>query len=374
MKLKNIKRNILLNPGPATTTDSVKYSLVVPDICPRERGFGQIVEKNLVDLVKIVNGEKNYKCVIFSGSGTASVDATINSVVPEAGKILVVSNGAYGIRMTEIAESYGINVVRYEIPYGDYPDIDKVEKLLIENKNELTHLGIVHHETTTGMLNPIEDYLKLARKYNLEIIVDTISSYAGIPINLEETDYDYIMSTSNKNIQGMAGLSFVICKGDSLKRLKSIPKRSYYLNLYQQYEFFRKYKQMQFTPPVQVFYALRQAIKEYFDEGGGKRYKRYCENWQALVDGLTKIGFKLLLPMGQQSKLLTAVLEPGDKNYSFNEMHDYLFERDFTIYPGKGAKEATFRIANIGEIYKSDIESFLEVLKEYINKLNIKKF
>lgn len=372
--MDKIKRSILLNPGPATTTDSVKHSLVVPDICPREKEFGQLVEGVLVDLVRIVNGEKNYKCVIFGGSGTAAVDATINSVISSDGKILVVSNGAYGSRMIKIAESYGIDVVKYDIPYGDYPDVDEVEQLILRNQDELTHLGIIHHETTTGMLNPIADFLELTRKYNLQIIVDTISSYAGIPIDLEKTDYDYIISTSNKNIQGMAGLSFVICKEDSLLSIKNVCKRSYYLNLLQQYEFFKNSKQMQFTPPVQIFYALKQAIKEFFEEGGDNRYSRYCQSWETLIAGLKEIGFRLLLPENQQSKLLTAIIEPSDPKYDFNQMHDYLIERNFTIYPGKRAKVATFRIANIGEIDKTDIDNFLCSLKDYINEYKIQSF
>lgn len=373
--MKPIKRNILLNPGPATTTDSVKYAMVVPDICPREKAFGRLVEDVLEELVQVVNGRGRYRTVIFAGSGTAAVDAVINSVIPEDKSLLVVSNGAYGTRMIEIATSYGIPVVNYEIEYGDYPVIKDVEELLKQHKGNISHLGIVHHETTTGMLNPIQDCLELSRRYGIEIIVDTISSYAGIPIDLVDTDYDYIISTSNKNIQGMAGLSFAICKKKLIEsRPPHTPTRSYYLNLYQQYRFFEQHKQIQFTPPVQIFYALKQALDEYFSEGGKNRYLRYCANWQVLVDGLMDLGFQLLLPMDQQSKLLTAVLEPTDTHYQFDQMHDFLLARDFTIYPGKGAKKSTFRIANIGQIFKRDIIEFLKALAQYLVTHNIKKF
>lgn len=373
-KFKPVKRNILLNPGPATTTDTVKYAQVVPDICPREKEFGELVESILVDLVKVIHGEETYKCVLFGGSGTASVDAVINSAVPPNGGILVIANGAYGTRMIEIAAGYGIHCVRYEIPYGDYPDLNAVEELIKNNLPKLTHIGIIHHETTTGMLNPIEKTLALARKYNLEIIVDAMSSFAGIPIDVRKHDYDYVISSSNKNIQGMAGVSFVLCKQSALEKMKSYPKRSYYLNLYQQFYFFDKKKQMQFTPPVQVLYALRQAITEYFTEGEEARYKRYTDNWNCLIRGLDEIGFRLLLPAEQQSKMLTAIIEPKDAHYHFDDMHDYLYERDFTIYPGKGAKQDTFRIANIGQIYKSDMEQFIVVLKQYILERGIKQF
>ncbi|NOQ22966.1 MAG: 2-aminoethylphosphonate--pyruvate transaminase [Candidatus Aegiribacteria sp.] len=371
--MKKIKRNILLNPGPATTTDTVKYAQVVPDICPREKEFGDIVRELTRDLVKIVHGEDNYDCILFGGSGTSGVEAVISSVVPADKKILVVSNGAYGTRMAAIAASYGIGTINYRIPYGDYPDIAAVEELISQNRNSISHMGIVHHETTTGMLNPVEDFLALARRYGIELIVDTISSYAGIPIDLRINDYDYIVSTANKNIQGMAGVSFVICK-NSLLNGRAPAGRSYYLNLYQQYAFLKNSGQMQFTPPVQVIYALYQAVKEYFLEGAENRFKRYRENWQILINGLLEMGFKLLLPLEHQSGLLTAILDPQDKNYHFNEMHDYLYHRGYTIYPGKGAKESTFRIANIGEIYSTDIKDFLNNLKSYLNQYDIRYF
>ena len=348
--------------------------MVVPDICPREKTFGNLITDISEKLIKIVKGEKKYQCVLFAGSGTAAVDACINSVIPENKKILIISNGKYGDRMIEISEAYGIEIVKYKIPYGNFPDVNDIEKVLLENVEAVSHIGIVHHETSTGMLNPIEDVLKLSKKYDKEIIVDTISSYAGIPISLQKNEYDYIIATSSKSVQGMSGISFIIFKKSKLEKLENIKKRSYYLNLYQQYDFFVEKNQMQFTPPVQVFYALRQAIEEYFLEGGENRNKRYCENWETLVLGLKKLKFKFLLPEYQQSKLLTAVIEPKDVNYSFETMHDYFSEKGFTIYSGIGATKPNFRVSNIGEVFKLDIENFLKKMKKYLDVYNIKKF
>ncbi len=347
--------------------------MVVPDICPREREFGEMVEAIGADLIRVVHGGKDYAIALFGGSGTAAVDACINSTVPQDRQILVVNNGAYGSRMAEIARAYGIDVLEYALPYGDYPDLQQLESMMRQN-GKISHVGIVHHETTTGMLNPIQPALELCRRYGKEIIVDTISSYAGIPIDLRQTDYDYIISTSNKNIQGMAGVCFVIFRLQALEKMPLVKKRSYYLNLYQQYDFFKRTRQMPFTPPVQIFYALRKAIDEYFAEGEQERFQRYQKSWQTLVAGLKKIGFRLLLPDEQQSQLLTAILEPSDPQYSFEAMHDYLYERDYTIYPGKGAKENTFRIANIGQIDYRDIESFLGQLQNYVREQGIRQF
>lgn len=369
---RKVKRNVLLNPGPATTTDSVKYAQVVPDICPREKEFGTLIQDIREKLVQVVNGQDRYTAILFASSGTGTMEACISSAVPDQKKIFIVNNGAYGRRMFEIAERFypKEQIVTYEIPFGDYPDIRVIEDR-IKKDGDIAVIAVVHHETTTGMLNPVEEINRIAHAHSIHIIVDTISSYAGIPIDLQKDDYDFIISSANKCIQGMAGIAFVICKKDVLEKTKDYQKRSFYFNLWQQYYFFETKGQMQFTPPVQVAYALNRALDEYFQETGEHRHRRYTESWKTLIEGLRRLNFTFLVPMEQQSRLLTAVLDPTDSNYSFDEMHDYLLERGFTIYPGKGAKKDTFRIANIGAIDKRDIRSFLKALEQYIREKNI---
>jgi 2-aminoethylphosphonate aminotransferase len=294
----------------------------------------------------------------------------VTSVVPIGKKILVVDNGAYGTRMASIARTYKIDVVDYKIPYGDFPDLNKIMQLLQSDK-DISHIGMIHHETTTGMLNPVKEVSEIAHQYGVEMIVDTISSYAGMPINIKEYNLEFITSTSNKCIQGMPGLAFVIAKKEALKKLEP-NRRSFYLDLLSQHIYFEKTKQTQFTPPVQVIYALRKAIDEYFIETEKGRSQRYYENWKLIYEGVIHIGFKPLLPLHQESKILTAFCEPSDTNYSFEQMHDYLFERGFTIYPGKGAKNDTFRLSILGDLYKDDIINFLKVLEEYVEVNGIK--
>lgn len=166
----------------------------------------------------------------------------------------------------------------------------------------------------------------------------------------------------------MAGLCFVICKKSEIEKTETYPSRSFYLNLYQQYDYFRKHGEMRFTPPVQVLYALKQATKECLNEGVKNRYMRYSDNWTVLNDGLKRLGFKVLLPKEMQSKILTAVLEPEDKDFSFDLIHDLLLKKDFTIYPGKISSNRTFRIANMGAIDRNDIESFLKALEEIVDE------
>ena len=365
--MKKVERKILLNPGPATTTDTVKNAMVVSDICPREEEFGQLIEGIKADLVKVVHGEGEYKCALFAASGTGGLEAAITSSVPEGKKLLVVENGAYGARMVKIAETFGIPVVHYKMEYGDYPDVTKIEEFIKADK-DISHLAIVHHETTTGMLNPIQEVCDLAHANDIQVIVDCMSSYAGIPIDVKKWKAEYIISSSNKCIQGMAGLVFVIFKESLLLEIQK-QKRSFYFNLYNQLVGFEKTGQMQFTPPVQVCYALRQAIDEYFEETEKGRWSRYQENWDVMVEGLQNLGFSFLLPYEQQSKILLAVIEPKSEKYDFNEMHDFLYNKGITIYPGKGASKATFRLSVLGDLYKEDIQLFLKEFKTYTDKL-----
>jgi 2-aminoethylphosphonate aminotransferase len=361
-------RNILLNPGPATTTDSVKYSMVVPDICPREREFGDLMLRVSEKLVKVAHGEKEYHAVMFGGSGTAAVEACISSVVPREKKMLIIDNGAYGRRMTDIAHIHDIDTVLYSIPSGTYPILSEVEELLKKHQGYISHLAMVHHETTTGMLNPLKDTIALAGKYGVEVIVDAMSSFAGIPIDLNSMKPHYLISSSNKCLQGMPGISFVICKKTSLNALSTTPPRSLYLNLYQQHTHLQEKKQLPFTPPVQTFYALEKALDEYFLETEKKHFCRYKENYLSLFKGLSELGFSFLIPEEYQSGLLISVKAPTNSRYSFEDMHDYFYAKGYTIYPGKVTEVDTFRLSVIGQIYKSDIENFLHELKTFLSQ------
>lgn len=355
-----IKRNILLNPGPATTTDSVKNSQVVPDICPREKEFAQILDSIIRDLLKIAGAGEDYSCVLIGGSGTAAMDAVINSVVKK--KILIINNGAYGERMARIAQAYGLDYEELIFDWRDKIDLEKIEKSLKEDK-EIGYLAAVHHETTTGILNPIKKLGEIAKKHNCLFILDVVSSFAGLPLNVKENNIDFMFSTSNKCLQGMPGVAFIICKKQELEKLKDHKIRSFYLDLYRNYEFYKKNKQTPFTPPVQTLYALRKAIDELLEEGLENRFKRYKKNNEVLLKGMKELGFKKIYENVEESGILTTFFEPLSENYSFEKLHDLLYARGFTIYPGK-IKEKTFRIANMGAIDPKDIENFLRALKE----------
>lgn len=364
-----MKRNVLLNPGPGTTSQSVKEALVVPDICPREREFGQLMAGIAKDLVRVVHGGDDYTAVLFASSGTGALEAAIASAVPRDKKLLVVENGAYGTRMAQIAEVLGIETVRYRIPYGDCPNLHAIEELIGQHP-DLSHLAAVHHETTTGMLNPVEKIADVATSRGLDTIIDAVSSFAGIPIDLHSMKATFLVSTSNKCIQGMPGLSFVICKKDALAKLTP-GKRGFYFDLPAQHRYFEEHLQTRFTPPVQVIYALRQALDEYFTETEEGRQRRYRDNWNLLYNGMTGMGFRPLLNPAYESHILTAFCEPSDPAYSFEAMHNHLLSKGYTIYPGKGATKNTFRLSVLGDLHRADITGFLNTLQNWVRDRKI---
>jgi len=371
-----IKRNILLNPGPATTSDTVKYAQVVPDICPREKEFGDVMEFVSKELTNFVGTNDKYTTILFGGSGTASVEAILSSVV-DSGTILIINNGAYGKRMCEIAEIYNLSYIEYEsspieeINLSELEEIIKTHNLesIITNETIISHVAVIHHETTTGILNDVKSIGSICRKYKIDMIVDAMSSFAGIPINMDEMNIKYLSSSSNKCIQGMAGISFVIANKESLKRTKNIKPRNLYLNIYKQYLYFKENYQMRFTPPVQVLYALKQAIVEAKEETIRNRHERYKECCQILWKGLNKLNLRKLVNEKASSMLLTSIVEPQINGYCFDELHDYLYNKGFTIYPGKVSSQNTFRVANIGQIYPENMNKFIEILEEYFTSI-----
>lgn len=366
-----IKRNILLNPGPSTTTDTVKMAQIVPDICPREKEFGSMMKGMREELVKIVHGNTDeYTAVLFCGSGTINIDICLNSLLPEGKKILVVNNGAYSTRAVEICQYYGMPHIDLKMPIDRPADLELVEKTLKENP-DIALVHTTHNETGTGLLNPIREIGALAHKYGAVFTVDTTSTYAMRPINVYDDNIDFCMASAQKGIMAMTGLSFVVGRTDIIKKSAEYPKRSYYCNLFLQYDFFEKTGEMHFTPPVQTIYAAKQALKEYWAEGEENKWARHTRVFEAIHAGLEELGFRNVIKREWQSGLVVSVIYPDDPNWDFMKVHDYCYERGFTIYPGKISTTNTFRLCALGAIDKQDIEDFFKVFKEALEHYNI---
>lgn len=370
--MEPIKRNVLLNPGPATTTDTVKYAQVVPDICPREKEFASLMKGLRSDLCKVAHApEPEYTSVLFCGSGTINIDICINSLVPEGKKVLVVNNGAYNSRAVEVCQMYHIPHIDLKSSVYEQPDLNAVELALKENP-DVAVVYCCHHETGTGVLNPIREIGALAHQYGAIFVSDTTSTLGMIPLDVVKDNVDFCMASAQKGLMAMSGLSFIIGKTDIIKASKNYPTRSYYCNLYLQYEYFEKTGEMHFTPPVQTIYATIQALKEYFEVGETVKFARHRAVYEAIHQGVSELGFKTVIDPKIESGLVVSVLYPDDPNFTFEKIHDYCYERGFTIYPGKISTTNTFRLCALGTITPEDIKDFFVVLKEAMEANDIK--
>lgn len=366
-----IKRNILLNPGPSTTTDTVKMAQVVPDICPREKEFAGLMKQMREDLVRIVHGPLDeYTAVLFCGSGTINIDICLNSLLDKDRKALIINNGAYSTRAAEVCEYYGLPYINLVLPVDDVPDMGLVGRTLDDNP-DIGLVYITHNETGTGIGNPISEIGRMAHEHGAIFVTDTTSTYAMVPIDVKRDNIDFCMASAQKGIMGMTGLSFIVGRKDIIEKSKDYPKRSYYCNLYMQYDFFERTSEMHFTPPVQTIYAARQALDEYFAEGEEAKWARHTRVMNAIHDGLERLGFREAIRREIQVGLVASVIYPDDENWDFEKVHDYCYERGFTIYPGKITGANTFRLCALGAIDVSDIEDFFAVLKQALEANNI---
>ncbi len=373
MELKDIKikRNVLLNPGPSTTTDSVKLAQVVPDICPREKEFAGLMKGLRSDLCKVAHApEPEYTSVLFCGSGTINIDICINSLVPEGKKVLVVNNGAYNSRAVEVCQMYHIPHIDLRSSVFERPNLSDVEKSLKDN-SDVAVVYCCHHETGTGVLNPIRAIGALAHKYGAIFVSDTTSSLGMIPFDMVKDNVDFCMASAQKGLMAMSGLSFIIGRRDIIEASKNYPTRSYYCNLYMQYECFEKTGEMHFTPPVQTIYAAIQALKEYFEEGEEAKFTRHRRVFDAIYKGVAELGFNTVIDPKIESGLVVSVKYPNDPNWSFEKVHDYCYHHGFTIYPGKISTTNTFRLCSLGIIDEKDIENFFVVFKEALKENKI---
>ncbi len=367
----NIKRNVLLNPGPATTTDSVKMAQVVPDICPREKEFAGMMKDLRADLLKVAHAPADkYTAVLFCGSGTINIDICLNSLLPEGKKVLIVNNGAYSSRAVEICQYYGLPHIDLKSSVFEQPDLSAVKQALDQNP-DVALVYTTHHETGTGVLNPIREIGAMAHEHGAVFVVDTTSSLGMIPFDIEQDNVDFCMASAQKGLMAMTGLSFIIGNEAEIRKSKDYPKRSYYCNLFLQYDFFERTGEMHFTPPVQTIYATRQALNEYFEVGETAKFARHRRVIEAIHQGLADMGLREVIRRDIQSGLVASVLYPDDPNWNFERVHDYCYEHGFTIYPGKISTTNTFRLCALGTIDADDIEAFFLVLRDAFRKYGI---
>ena len=352
---------LLLTPGPLSTSPTVRAAMD-RDWCTWDDDYnvGVVtpIREQLVQLATATEPEA-YSCVLVQGSGTFAVEAMIGSVIPPEGKLLVLANGAYGDRLAQIAACLRIEHVVHDCGELVRPDLVKLAAELADD-DAITHVVLVHNETTTGMMNPLGDIAAIVKAHGKILLVDSMSAFGGVPLDIAELRIDYIVSSANKCIQGVPGFGFVIGRVEHLEKTKGWA-RSLSLDLYDQWQGMEKGRgKWRFTSPTHVVRAFYQALKELAEEGGvAARYARYCENQRRLVAGMEGLGFECVLSSEYHSPIITGFRDPQHADYAFQAFYDRLKAQGFVIYPGKVTGIDSFRIGTIGHVFPEDIDRLI---------------
>ena len=355
----------LLTPGPLTTTDTVKQEMLV-DRCTWDDDYKAVTQKIRRQLLELAHvSEDDYTAVLMQGSGTFGVESVLTSVVGDQDKVLICSNGAYGKRMTDICTHSRIPFLHYAQDYDKVPDAAHMAQLLAQDSS-ITHVAMVHSETTSGILNDIQSVGKVVRDAGRTFIVDAMSSFGGVDIPVSDWGIDFLVSSANKCIQGVPGFSFILSRRDKL--LSSEGKaRSLSLDLLDQWKGMEKDGKWRFTSPTHVVLAFSKALDELEAEGGiPARHRRYAENNRLLIEKMRAMGFAPYIDGSRQGPIITTFFYPAGVPFQFSEFYTYIKERGYVLYPGKLTDADTFRVGNIGEIYPEDIEKLASIIAGFL--------
>jgi len=358
---------ILLTPGPLSTSKGVRNAML-RDWCTWDTDYNEGIVQNIRSrLVELATKDIDaYTAVLMQGSGSFAVEACLGTAVPKDGKVLILTNGAYGARIVDMALVMNINHSVMALSEIDALNPVKMAGILDED-SDITHVVMVHCETTTGMLNPLEEISYVVKSADKILIVDAMSSFGGMPMDIGKLGIDFLVSSANKCIQGVPGFGFVIAKRDVLEQCAG-NARSLCLDLVGQWRDMDKTGKWRYTSPTHVVRAFYQALDELEEEGGvAARHARYSENQRTLVEGMCELGFKTLLKSNLQSPIITSFLYPYEK-FDFKTFYEDVKSRGFVLYPGKISQADTFRIGNIGEVYPCDIQRLIHVVKDVISE------
>ena len=366
---------LLLTPGPLTTTRTVRESMM-QEYSTWDVDYNGIVQSIRTRLVELATGDAanpdTHTAVLMPGSGTFTVESVVGSVIPSDGKLLVLNNGAYGARITTIARMLKVEAVELGQAEIEPTDLGQVEQMLAGD-TAITHVAMVHCETTTGMLNPVEAVGEIVRRLGRVFILDAMSSFGGIPMSMELTGAHYLISSANKCIQGVPGFGFVVADRAMLEATEGW-SRSHSLDLFDQWrEMETNGGKWRFTSPTHVVSAFARALDELKDEGGIEaRHTRYVANQKTMVKGMRALGFRTLLGDDLQSPIITSFYYPDSAEFEFQKFYDALKSRGFVIYPGKVSHAQCFRIGSIGDVQPEDMTGLVGRISEVIDELGVR--
>jgi len=359
----------LLTPGPLSTTLETKKAML-HDWGSRDSKFIKINTQVCNALLDIANAAQTHVCVPLQGSGTFVVEATIGTLLPRHGKALVVVNGAYGRRMLKIIEVMGRACVTLETPEDTPPAVADIDTILT-NDPDISHVLIVHCETTAGILNPVEAIAENVAKHRRKLIIDAMSAFGAIAIDAAQVSFDALMASSNKCLEGIPGLGFSIIRKATLEACEG-NAHSLSLDLYDQWRAMEGNGQWRFTPPIHVIVAFHKAIEQFTAAGGvAGRYKRYAANCRLLIDGMSELGFQSLLSHNLQAPIIVTFKMPADPVFNFEIFYDKLKDRGYVIYPGKLTVAPSFRIGCIGNLGVIEIQGALAAVAAVMTDMGV---
>ena len=360
---------LLLTPGPLTTAAETRDAMM-HDWGSRDQSFIDANATVRAALLKIANAEGSHVCVPLQGSGTFVVEATLGTLIPKDGKALILINGAYGTRMGKILDYAGRAYTIMETPEDTPPDPADVADALADGA--ITHVLVVHCETTSGILNPIEDISRVVAEAGRSLIIDAMSAFGAIELDADKVTFDAVMASSNKCLEGVPGMGFALIRESVLEGCKG-NAHSLALDLYDQWKAMEGNGQWRFTPPTHVIFAFAKAIEQFEAEGGQPgRFARYSNNCKILVDGMAELGFRTLLPQGLQAPIIVTFHMPSDPAFDFQVFYDKVKDRGFVLYPGKLTVAPSFRVGCIGHLGADEMKAALKAMSEVLDEMGVK--
>lgn len=369
--MSNLDRDpVLLTPGPLTTTLATRTAML-RDWGSWDTAFNAVTARVRKHLTEIIHAEETHVCVPLQGSGTFSVEAAVNTIVPRNGHVLVLVNGAYGKRMAKLTQMMGRRCSTFETADDVPTTAADVDRLLAADPS-ITHVGLIHCETSTGIENPLQAIAAVVARHGKSLIVDAMSSFGALPIDARSTPFDALIAASGKCIEGPPGMAFVFVRRSVLEQCEG-HCTSLSLDLHDQWTYMEKTTQWRFTPPTHIVVALDAALAQYRTEGGQPaRLARYTANCETLITGMRALGFRAFLPPAIQAPIIVTFHAPANTRYTFKEFYERVRDRGFVLYPGKLTQVETFRVGCIGAITATEVRHAVNAVADTLADMGIR--
>ncbi|MFJ2363555.1 2-aminoethylphosphonate--pyruvate transaminase [Pseudomonas sp. NPDC087697] len=360
---------ILLTPGPLTTSQRTRQAMMV-DWGSWDDRFNQLTASLCEQLLAIINGAESHHCVPLQGCGTFAVEAAIGTLVPRDGKVLVLINGAYGKRLAKICEVLGRSFSTFETAEDEPTTAPDVDRLLLADSS-ITHVALIHCETSTGILNPLPEIAQVIAQHSKRLIIDAMSSFGALPIDAQKVPFDALIAASGKCLEGVPGMGFVFANKAALANAAG-NSHSLAMDLFDQYTYMAKTGQWRFTPPTHVVAALHEALLQYNEEGGlPARHQRYANNCRVLLDEMAKLGLRSFLPASIQAPIIVTFHAPKNPRYQFKEFYERVKAKGFILYPGKLTQVETFRVGCIGHVNQAEMKAAVAAVADVLREMEV---